>query len=306
MAPHFGQEARRPAHHASCGGPPRNISSTNNIPLGRPQGHHASSRREDSRARETQRKRDRRERRSELKVGRSPSPTIPLRRHGRFEDRVTYNNSCEEHGLNTFDGTQDAPPRPQQGHRLQGRFTPDDSLDRDVGPVQLPLLPHGHHPQDLNTDTTTTDNTDTEVDDFADLFGPGPPPPRPPREPVSTKPCQYGSSHHLPFNLHLHAPRSVQPATRREPIRMIDSWTPHEPDIYGPLPGSGTHPSSSSPTNKPKGNKHPVNIYRGNDPIKRLVQNNLLRCILAGKPVPKPRKKADRMILKCAGRQEFR
>lgn len=306
MAPHFGQGARRSAHHAASGLPPRNISSANDIPLGRPQGSLTATKREGSRARETQRKRERRDRRSEVKIGRSPSPTLPLRRPGRLADRVTYGNGGGVRGSNTSNGTHVPPPRPQQGRRLQERITRDGAYDGDGGPVQSLPLPDSHPRQAMNTDIAITDDTDVQVDDFADLFGPNPPPPRPPRDPVSTRPIQHGSSHHLPFNLHLHAPRPVQPATRREPIRMVNSWTPHEPDIDGPLPGSGAQPPSLPPAKKPEASGRPVNTYKGKDPIKRRVQNTLLRCILADKPLPKARKKADRMVLKCAGRQEFR
>ncbi|KAL1652397.1 hypothetical protein SLS61_004999 [Didymella pomorum] len=283
------------------------MSSANNIPLGRPQRSRASTRCEKSRVKETQRKRDRRDRRSELKTGRSPSPTVPLRRPDRLADRVTNVTGGDVRGSNTLDGTHDPPPRPQQGRRLRERITYDRSFDVDGGPVQsLPSPPNGYQAQAkvMNTNTITTDSTDNiDVDDFADLFSPDHPQPRPPRERLSTKPMQHGSPHDLPFNLHIHAPRPVQPASRREPIRMVTSWTPHEPDIDGPLPG---HPPSPTTADKPEANKRPVNTYKGKDPIKRRVQNNLLRCILADKPLPKARKKPDRMVLKCAGRQEFR
>lgn len=307
MALHYGQGARRSAHHAARGGPPSNMSSANNIPLGRPQRSRASTRCEKSRVKETQRKRDRRDRRSELKTGRSPSPTVPLRRPDRLADRVTNVTGGDVRGSNTLDGTHDPPPRPQQGRRLRERITYDRSFDVDGGPVQsLPSPPNGYQAQAkvMNTNTITTDSTDNiDVDDFADLFSPDHPQPRPPRERLSTKPMQHGSPHDLPFNLHIHAPRPVQPASRREPIRMVTSWTPHKPDIDGPLPG---HPPSPTTADKPEANKRPVNTYKGKDPIKRRVQNNLLRCILADKPLPKARKKPDRMVLKCAGRQEFR
>jgi hypothetical protein len=309
MAPHFGQGARRSAQQAACEGPPRKISSANNIPLGLPQAPRALTRREGSRARETQRKRDRRDRRNELKIGRSPSPTVPLSGPDRLADRVTHESGGGMRGPSTLDGTQDPPPRPQQGHCLQECVTYDGSFNRAGGPVQSLSLPNDYQAEAeaTNNDTVTTDGTDDmAVDNFADLFGPDPPQPRPPRERVSTKPIQYGSSHDLPFNLHLHPPRPIQPASRREPIRMVTPWTPHEPDTNDPLPGSDTQPPSSSTTNKSEANRRPVNTYKGNDPIKRLVQNPLLRCILADKPLPKARKKADRMVLKCTGRQEFR
>ncbi|KAF1845124.1 uncharacterized protein K460DRAFT_405398 [Cucurbitaria berberidis CBS 394.84] len=38
--------------------------------------------------------------------------------------------------------------------------------------------------------------------------------------------------------------------------------------------------------------KRPINTYRGNDPIKKLVQNPKLRAILSGRGLPKTRKKA--------------
>ncbi|KAF3051735.1 hypothetical protein E8E11_007617 [Didymella keratinophila] len=229
-----------------------------------------------------------------------------MRRPGCLADLVTYKHGGGVRGLSTLENAYDPTPHPQQGRRLQERVTYNKSLDRDSGPVQSLSQPNDSQTRPMNTDTITTDNADMDADDFADLFGPDPVPPRPPRERASTKPIQYGSAHHLPFNLHLHAPRPVQPASRREPIRMVTSWTPHEPDIDGPLPGSSTQPPSSPTEDKPEANRRPVNTYKGNDPIKRRVQNTLLRRILADKPLPKARKKADRMVLKCAGRQEFR
>lgn len=306
MARHFGQEARRSTHHAGREGQPQNITPANNTLIGRPQGSLASTRREGSRARETQRKRVRRDHRSELIIGRSPTPTVPLRRLDRLADRVTNGNGEKVRGSDALNGTCDPAPRLQQGNQLQERVTYDVSFDRHGGPVQSLSLPKDEQTQTTNTNDITTDNTDLEVDDFADLFGPDPLPPRPPREHVSTRPVQYGSAHHLPFNLHLHAPRPVQPASIQEPIRMVSSWTPHEPDIDGPLPGASTQPTFSQTTDKAGANRRPVNTYRGNDPVKRRVQNTLLRCILADKPLPKTRKKPDRMVLKCAGRREFR
>lgn len=306
MAPHFGHDTRCPAHRTANGGSPRDISSANSLQIGRPQGFRTSTRQEGSRARETQRKRDRGERRGELKVRRSPIPTLALRRPGRLADRVMYGHGGEEHGLTIYDSAHDPLLHPQQGRSLRERGSHDGVFGGDGGSVQPLSLPDSHHNQAVNTDSDIRDNTDMDVDDFADLFGPEPPPPRPPRQLMSTKPIQYGSSHHLPFNLHLHPARPVQPATRREPIRLLNSFTPHEPDIDGPLPGTSAQPPSSPPTEAPEPSKHPVNPYKGNDPIKKRVQNKLLRCILAGKPLPKPRKKVDRMVLKCAGRQEFR
>lgn len=291
MAPHFGQGARRTAPHAARGESPLDI------PLVRPQGSCASTSRKDSRARETQRKRDRRERRSEVKIGCSPITMAPLRRPVRQTDRATEDRGDGEHGSKTVNGTNRSLPCAQQDHRVQEYAISED------GVVQPPSLPSRCQVQ---VNTTTSNNTGKDVDDFADLFGPDPLTLRPPRQPASTKPIQYGTSHDLPFNLHLHAPRPVQPATREEPIRMFNSWAQRQPDEDGPLPGSGTQPPSSTPKNKLGANKRPVNTYKGSDVVKRRVQNNLLRCILSDRPLPKPRKNADRMVLKCTGKQEFR
>jgi hypothetical protein len=84
---------------------------------------------------------------------------------------------------------------------------------------------------------------------------------------------------------------------------MVNSWMPHEPDINGPAVASTAQtPMARGSVAK----KRPVNTYKGNDPIKRAFTNAKLRAILADKSLPKPRKKADRMVLKCAGRREFR
>lgn len=280
-----------------------------NSPLGRPQASRTSTRREASRARETQRRRDRQDRRSELKIGPSQSPTVSLGHSDRFVDRETCKDGGTECDSSIPDGTHISALRPQQDRHLQERIMYGDPLDRHGEPVQSLSLSDSYQAQarTVVTDTITTDKTnDLEVDDFADLFGPDTPQPRPPREPIDTRPVQYGSAHHLPFNLNLHAPRPVQPANRREPIRFVNSWTPHEPDIDGPLSGNGAQSPPSPSAKRSEASRRPINTYKGKDPIKRRVQNNLLRCILADKPLPRIRKKADRMVLKCAGRREFR
>ncbi|KAF1363268.1 hypothetical protein EJ07DRAFT_71054, partial [Lizonia empirigonia] len=98
-------------------------------------------------------------------------------------------------------------------------------------------------------------------------------------------------------------PRFVQPATRREPIRLLNSWTPHEPDIDKP----STDTTAKSPgKHVPAKIRRPVNPYKGKDVVKRLVQNKRLRLLLSDRPMPRARKAADRMDLKCAGRKIIR
>ena len=241
-----------------------------------------------------------------MKTPRSSSPTVPLRGLSHLANRMMHGHGGEEQRSVDYDDVCDLPPRPQQGRSLQKRITRDVGFCADDGPVQLAPLSGGQPDQVEHFNTDTRDDTGTDVDDFADLFGPESPPSRPPRQPVNTKSVQYASSHHLPFNLHLHPSRPVQPATRREPIRMVNSWTPHEPDIDGPISSLAAQPCSTSPAKVPEAKKRPVRPYKGNDAVKRCVQNKKLQYVLSGRPLPKPRKKADRMVLKCAGKQEFR
>lgn len=69
-------------------------------------------------------------------------------------------------------------------------------------------------------------------------------------------------------------------------------------DISIPLRPPNPTPAPPLPTRMlntktpPPRPERPVNPYRGKDPIKRLVQNDKLRALLAGKPMPRQRKKA--------------
>lgn len=297
MAPNYGRESRGQAHR----GPNSNISEVNGILLGRPQATRNSHKHAGDRARETQRKRDHQKHRSELKVGRSSSSTGPLRRPARLADRVTYHRGDSPKICN---GAPALPPCSHQGHRPQQHVACEGTFRGDGASKQPLLSPDAHEAQVVLIDGNTKGNKNADADDFTDLFCPEQPPPRPPRQPMSTKPIQHGSS--LLFNLHVHPPRPVQPSNRREPIRMINAYTPRESTDDGLLSGAVTELPSLRSSNASVPKKHPANPYKGRDPIKRRVQNNLLRCILADKPLPKPRKQADRMVLKCTGRQEFR
>ena len=308
MAPHTGHGARRSAHRTAHEGKLHRISSANNTqPY--PQGHRTLTRRDGDRARQAQRKRNRGEREDETRPPRSPSPAVLLRHRGRLTDRMTYNRSDAVRGPVDYGESHDPPPRPQQGRSLQSRITRETGYNRTGGAVQ-PVEQRGAVQDQVvntNTDESRYDMCMDVEDDFQSLFGSEPPSRTstslPPYQPVNTKPVQYGSSHDLPFNLHLHPPRPVQPATSHEPIRIITSWAPHEPDIDGPL--ETARPAIKSPAvGFPAG--RPVNTYRGKDPIKRLVRNEKLQRILAGQGLPKPRKRADRMDLKCAGGRIYR
>ncbi|KAF3006831.1 hypothetical protein E8E13_010632 [Curvularia kusanoi] len=103
--------------------------------------------------------------------------------------------------------------------------------------------------------------------------------PRPPLQRISDFQKQYNPT--------LHPPRPVAPATRQEPIRMLNV------------------PQVKSPVQAQKQQRRPANKYKGKDPVKKLVQNERLRNVLLGK-TPKPRKDPARMVLRVAGRKEFR
>ncbi|KAJ4324484.1 hypothetical protein N0V94_001224 [Neodidymelliopsis sp. IMI 364377] len=190
---------------------------------------------------------------------------------------------------------------------LESRMTHDEGFN-DNGGLVNPLKNSG---QD-QTVSAQDDEADMDIDNFYDLFNdpilsPTPDSPGTIIQPLNTKPVQYGSSYHLPFNRYLHPPRPVQPATRPEPIRLLNSFAP--PEQRQTTPEESQASPAAAATHKIKAAevpKRPVNTYRGNDPLKRLVQNKKLRALLADKKMPGPRKKPDRMVLKCAGRREFR
>ena len=305
MAPYYGHGARCTAHCTAHGGKAQHVSSVNSTqPC--PQGHRTSTRQDGDCARESQRRHDRQERKDKIRLLRSPNPTVPLRRPSRLADRMTYGNGDDVQGPVDYGDGDELAPRPQQGRSLLQRITRDNGFSGNDGPVSQC---GDHRGQAVNSDTDNgRDDASIDVDDdFYDLFVTEPPSrastPLPLHQPINTKPVQYGSSHDLPFNLHLHPPRPVQPATRREPIRMVNCWIPHEPNIDGLAVDSAAQaPVARGSVAK----KRPVNTYRGNDPIKRAFTNAKLRAILSDKGLPKPRKKADRMVLKCAGRKEFR
>ncbi|KAJ8107486.1 hypothetical protein OPT61_g8834 [Boeremia exigua] len=79
-----------------------------------------------------------------------------------------------------------------------------------------------------------------------------------------------------------------------------------QPRPYQLTASSAVGLSATRQVTEPKPKKHPVNPYRGADPIKRRVQNPKLQRILSGKPMAKPRKHPDRMVLGCIGKREIR
>ncbi|KAH9864420.1 hypothetical protein J1614_010354 [Plenodomus biglobosus] len=102
-------------------------------------------------------------------------------------------------------------------------------------------------------------------------------PPQPSLSPLATTPALDSS---------LPNPSTIL-ATSPPPIRMFDQPISPQPDYQFVNPAPVVPP-------------RPENTYRGNDPIKRMVQNPKLRAILAGKPMPKERRpsKSERMVLR--------
>lgn len=172
--------------------------------------------------------------------------------------------------------------------------------------MQVYLLHDSYIDEIKHINNANRDDTGMNTDEFTDRFGAEPPPPRPPRQPVNTRPVQYGSAHHFPFNRFLYPPHPVLPATRREPIRMINEVVSPEPEAQVLVSSSAVDSPSKSTAKASDAEKHPANTYKGNDPIKKRVQNKKLQLILAGRPMPKPRLNPDRMVLKCTGRKEYR
>lgn len=303
MAPNYGQAAPRTAHHNARDEVPPNISSANSIRLGL-RGHHTSARRECERARQTRRKRDTRTSRNQMVSLPSPTNLAPSSSRSRFTDRMTYSEDGEDQGSISYRHGASPLPQTQRGRILQEN-TRKDSVSRDDGLVQPDWL-HGGQSEAENIDNNSENDTGMDVNDFADLCRRAPFSPYPPRQPVSTRPMHYGSAFHLPINRFVHPPRPVLPATRREPTRMLNAFGPSEPDVEIPAHSSEDDPPSKTTVTAIDAKKHPVNKYKGNDPIKKRVQNKRLQLVLSGRPMPKPRKKPDRMILKCTGKQEFR
>lgn len=121
---------------------------------------------------------------------------------------------------------------------------------------------------------------------------------------IDTRPDQHESSHHLASNPHHpHPPHPVHPATRRSPIRMLNSSPPPQPGTTDPEDRTTSQPQR--PTARDS-KKHPPNPYKGANKVMRLVQNKKLQRILLDKPQARPRKNPDRMVLRCTGKQEFR
>ncbi|KAF9700346.1 hypothetical protein EKO04_001374 [Ascochyta lentis] len=318
MAPHYGHGARRTAHHITHahGGAPRHTSSANSTQLGH-QGHRTMTRRDGDGARETQSRRERQKRRYETVIPRSPSPAVPLNRPTRLVDRMTYDHRDEVQGPIDRGGGDASSPRFQQGRRVQDRVARDCGSRGDGGPVQPASLRRKHRDRTTHNNTNSPSNDideDEKIDNSYSIFITDPPSspsastPRTTWQPTNIKPVQYGSSHHLPFNLHLHPSRPVQPATRPEPIRLLNSWTPQEPatNTSSATKPSAPEPSPTTTSKAPAKPKLPVNTYKGNDVVKRRVRNKRLQLVLSDKPMPKKRKAADRMVLRCSGRQEFR
>jgi hypothetical protein len=299
MAP---QHKHRLSHHKSA----------NKKSVARHGGHLTAAKRDVDRAKEILRTRDRQEHRIETILGRKTS-----KHPGSLADRITYGSDNEVQDSADCSDSDDPTPHSHHGRSLESRVTRDEDFSNNGGSVTS--LDNSEQDQ---TVSAQYDEADMDIDNFYDLFNdptlsPTASAPRTCIQPLNTKPVQYGSSYHLPFNRYIHPPHPVQPATRPEPIRLLNSFAPPEQQQTTPE-GSQANPatavtdelvapSTAAHKNKaPEVPKRPVNTYRGNDPLKRLVQNKKLRALLADKKMPGPRKKPDRMILKCAGRREFR
>lgn len=295
MAPYYGHVARHTAHHATHGERACHISSANSTqPL--PQGHRTTTTWDGDRAGETQRRRNRKERRLEPVVGRNLSPLPLPKRSDRLVDRMTYSREGEVQDSVGRDEADDSPLRNQHRRSLQDHTTRDDVCSGGRSSVQ-PVSPRdSNQDRTVHTDTDSlTTNAGMDVDDFDDLFG------TEPSLDIASSP-----SRRLQSDLGLHPRSLAQPETTSTPICMTNTSTSRGPDISTPTHLYAARLPPILMTKAPEAKKHPVNPYKGNDPVKRLVQNKKLRAILSDKSLPRPRKKPDRMDLRCAGRTVFR
>ncbi|KZM24245.1 uncharacterized protein EKO05_0005771 [Ascochyta rabiei] len=315
MAPQYGHGARRTAHHITHahGGAPHHISSANSSQLGH-QDYRTVTRRDRNGARETERKRDPQKRRLEASIPRIPSPKVPTNQPTRLVDRMTYDRSGEVQdpiGRGSGGGLS---PLSQHERRLQDRITRDDDFGCDSGLVQSASRHHDYQGRGIRSNSEDADNgmnVNNKIINSYDIFAPNPlltipaNTPRASWQPLNTKPVQYGSIHHLPSDSYIQWPRPVQPATRPEPIRLLNLCISHE-QATSPKATPATVPPPTATRKTITEPKRRLSPYKGNDVVKRLVQNRKLQLLLSGKPMPKPRKAADRMVLKCAGRKEIR
>ncbi len=283
MVRNCGREVRRSAHSKVEGRVPPRLSSANCTQLGTRDFQKADIQGND-RVRWTQRERNRQVQRTRMVVPRSPSPT-PTAGMTFSRDDETPSHSNNGHISRPLSQTL-------QDRSLQNGAADDGSLDTDNGPVQSHVLNHG---QNAEVGHTNEDSGDDSIeDDFADLFGPEPH--------LLCPPVQHDDTYQSTYGLQQHANRPVRPATSFKPIRMLSSRSPQDSDIDELTVDSLPTPQAKTSEKK----KHPVNPYRGNDSIKKRVQNKRLQRILLDQPMPKPRKHPDRMVLKCTGKQEFR
>lgn len=314
MAPNYGHGAQLTRHRTAPEHDGATHHTINNNAASRHQGHRTASRRKDDRVRETHRKRDRQKRRYEAIISRSPSP-LPVKRPNHLVDRMTYSHGGEVQDPVDYSDSDGPPPRPQRGRSLQSRITREDSFNEIGGLMQPVGSSQRGRTMHFNTDKskedidTPTNSHNIPTNPAATLHST--------HQPPSTKPIQYGSSHHLPFNRHLHPPHPVPAATRPDPIRLLNSPTTTtskpspadavtDADAVADAAASTNTTPAVPKTQAPKNKSRPVNTYKGSDPVKRLVQNKLLQRILKDQGVPRQRKKPDRPDLRCVGKRVFR
>ncbi|KAJ4989455.1 hypothetical protein SVAN01_04990 [Stagonosporopsis vannaccii] len=297
-------EARRSTHRNGHqnGVPPPASSANSTQPGFRGQPTSVRRERDRDRARQTRRKLDSRARRSQMVV--PPTPSL-LSSRSCLVDRMSYLRGGEIQGSMSSRHEASSHPQPQRGRFLQERVASEDDLSGDVDLGPSDLLHGSQKDKAERIDSDRTDVTGADVNDV-DLFGPEPSLPRPLRQPLSTRPVQYDFPYHLPSNHFQHPPRSVLPATKHEPNRMLNTSATPESYVEATASSSVAGSPSTTTIRATDAKKHPANSYKGNDPIKKMVQNKRLQLVLSGKPMPKPRKKPDRMVLKCTGKQEFR
>lgn len=270
MASQRRAEDRRTANHNARAqdAAPRHISTANSTQLGH-QDHRITTRCDRYRDR---RQRHRRRRGIATVVDRSLSPAVPL---NRFVDREVSDDSL---------------PHSQQGRRSPSRFTRDDDFSGEGGSVQPVSRRHDQRRQvtrnniDYNTNGINTngrDNRTYSASAVGHLLSPSASTPLTASRLVNTE--QF-SSPFPPFNLQLHPPPFVQPATRAEPIRLMNSWGSLEPDTDRSTTGTTARIAP-----------------RQQQPV-----NDRLQRLFTGRRMPRQRRPLDRMILRCSDQQYLR
>lgn len=186
---------------------------------------------------------------------------------GRIRDRTTHDNlQLVTHESDSHQSVARARGPPGRTRQTQDRTTIGQYNDVPV------YVSNGtnHDEWDHDTPTSTPVRTHSRALFYA---SPSPPPSQAPAR-LPTLPTLAIP----PF----HAEISCKTATTSTPIRMFNdpgSSRSSRNHIAGPQPQPRSHEHSH----------RPVNTYRGKDKIKKMVQNEKLRAVLAGKPVPRER-----------------